>query len=505
MSDLNTRSAAQRLHESTKHGTPPTNPEELVSYRRLDPTNLPRPFKQYVEDLPEIELPRNVVGSSLRAVEVLSGRKGERVDLDLSLLSTLLFLSAGVTRVMDVPGRRLHFRPAMSAGNLHPVELYVIAGDQSVDGLEAGVYHFSPRRFSLRMLRSGDYRDVVSTSSQLVLVLTGIPWRTTWKYAERGWRHLYWDAGTLLANTLALADAHGLDHQVLVGFDDSLVSELVGIDRVEEMPLALAALGEIELPGQAPSLARISLEVAPIASGPVRLPLLEEAQRRSELDNNEVETWRAAGRRAAAAAPTDVEPPEDTEGPVEEVILRRGSTRKMVRETVSNEALEWPMIASCRPVVIDATGDGTLLSQYVNVHAVSDMEPGAYRHRTSGWEMVRRAETLRELSARLCLGQAIGGDSAYTVFHCAELDPIFDALGSRGYRLAQLEAGVISGRLALCAFALGLGATGLTFIDDAVSDFFDSSAQPMLVTSVGVPASGPAPSGSPGEPVVLRS
>ncbi|HEX6221875.1 MAG TPA: SagB family peptide dehydrogenase [Acidimicrobiia bacterium] len=501
---MNTGSAARRLHESTKHGTPPAEPEELVSYRRLDPTNLPQPFKEYEEDLPEIELPRKVVGSSLPAGEVLSGRRGERIDLDLSLLSTLLFLSAGVTRVMDVPDRRLHFRPAMSAGNLHPVELYVVAGDHTVDGLEAGVYHFSPLRFGLTMLRRGDYRDVVSTSAHLVLVLTGIPWRTTWKYAERGWRHLYWDAGTLLANTLSVAGAHGLDHQVVLGFDDSLVSEMVGIDGVEEMPLALVALGEIEPPGQTPSLDSISPEVAPIATRPVRLPLLEQAQRGSELDRDEVEPWREAGKRAAASAPTDVEPPEDTEDPIEAVILRRGSTRRMVRETVSKEALEWPMKASCRPVDIDATGDGTLLSHYVNVHAVSDMEPAAYRHTSFGWEMVRRAETFRELSARLCLGQALGGDSAYTVFHCAELDPIFDALGSRGYRLAQLEAGVVSGRLALCAFALGLGATGLTFIDDAVSSFFHTSAQPMLVTSVGVPASGVAPSGAPGEPVVLR-
>ena len=31
------------------------------------------------------------------------------------------------------------------------------------------------------------------------LVVTGVPWRTGWRYAERGFRHLYWDAGTMLA------------------------------------------------------------------------------------------------------------------------------------------------------------------------------------------------------------------------------------------------------------------------------------------------------------------
>jgi hypothetical protein len=39
----------------------------------------------------------------------------------------------------------------------------------------------------------------------VVLALTGIPWRTAWKYTERGYRHLFWDSGMILANVLALA------------------------------------------------------------------------------------------------------------------------------------------------------------------------------------------------------------------------------------------------------------------------------------------------------------
>jgi nitroreductase len=75
-----------------------------------------------------------------------------------------------------------------------------------------------------------------------------------------------------------------------------------------------------------------------------------------------------------------------------------------------------------------------------------------------------------------------------TVFHCAELAPILEALGSRGYRAAQLEAGVAAERVQLAAFALGFGATGLTFLDDDVSRFFGTDAAPMLSVAVGVPA-----------------
>jgi len=44
-----------------------------------------------------------------------------------------------------------------------------------------------------------------TTGGTIGLVLTGIPFRTGWKYGERGWRHLWWDAGTLLSNLLAVA------------------------------------------------------------------------------------------------------------------------------------------------------------------------------------------------------------------------------------------------------------------------------------------------------------
>ena len=48
--------------------------------------------------------------------------------------------------------------------------------------------------------------------------------------------------------------------------------------------------------------------------------------------------------------------------------------------------------------------------------------------------------------------------------------------GNRGYRLAQLEAGIFGGRMYLGAYAQGLGATGLTFFDDEVRDFFSPHA-----------------------------
>ncbi len=64
---------------------------------------------------------------------------------------------------------------------------------------------------------------------------------------------------------------------------------------------------------------------------------------------------------------------------------------------------------------------------------------------------------------------------------------------------------MVHGRLSLAAFALGSGATGLTFFDDLVSSFFGTEAAPMLVTAVGAPARRARPAGEPRRPVQLRS
>jgi SagB-type dehydrogenase family enzyme len=502
------RTAADAIHHSTKHGTPAAHPERLVNYPRLDPANAPTPFKKYLH-LPISPLPRELVASTLSAVRVLSGERGDPSSLDASLLATLLYLAAGVTRATAGSARgRVFFRAAMSAGNLHPVEVYVIAGP-NVDGVPAGVHHFAPLQFGLTELRRGDFRAMLSVAAPVALVFTGVVWRTTWKYGERGWRHLYWDAGTMLANLVAAADGHGLDVGIFSGFADETVSRLVGIDGLDEVPLAVVTLGyesaDVELgPISYRDPAPLSLEVAPVAPRPIRLPLLVDAQTGSTLTADQVTEWREAADVVSLQTPARIDPPAlAPEEPIEVVILRRGSTRVMRHDSVARDALLWPLASAARAVPLDAAPRGTLLEHYVNVHAVDGVRPGAYRWEHGEMEFIAGDDPPREIGRLLCLDQPLGGDSAYTVFHNAALGPILDVLGSRGYRAAQLEAGIVSGRLALSAFALGLGATGLTFIDDLVSRYFQTTTAPMLVTSVGVPDRPPAPAGRPGEPVTL--
>ena len=143
----------------------------------------------------------------------------------------MLFFSAGITRKRTYPGGgEIYFRAAPSTGALYQTEVYVVAGPEV--GVPPGVYHFSPGDWALRRLREGDFRRALAAAAAdetlgevpAALALTAIYWRNTWKYGARGYRHLFWDAGTLLANSLATAAALDLPARVHTGFVDAAVN-----------------------------------------------------------------------------------------------------------------------------------------------------------------------------------------------------------------------------------------------------------------------------------------
>ena len=72
----------------------------------------------------------------------------------------------------------------------------------------------------------------------------------------------------------------------------------------------------------------------------------------------------------------------------------------------------------------------------------------------------------------------------------------------RGYREAQLAAGMVEGRLHLAAYALGVTATGMTFYDSEVPGLIGESDDVigLLFTCVGVPEYRSRAGGLPGAP-----
>jgi hypothetical protein len=286
-------------------------------------------------------------------------------------------------------------------------------------------------------------------------VLTGIPWRTTWKYRERGYRHLFWDAGAIVANLLAVAAAAGLKTRVLLGFVDQEVSGLLGIGEPEEYPLALVT---VAAPAAAaatgiPPLEPISPRTRPLSRSPRSYPLGAAAQRAGDLSSAEaVSAWRNQASRLRARPATrslaagEVGQAHAATETIEAVILRRGSTRRFARHPLPRGALGWAMAAATRAVPGDfVPPHATLLEHLLAVHAVEGLPPGAYRWSDGDLQLLG-AGAVRGRTRSLCLGQDLGGDAAATVFHSAQLEPILDpwahvATGPPSWRAASPPSG----------------------------------------------------------------
>ena len=107
---------------------------------------------------------------------------------------------------------------------------------------------------------------------------------------------------------------------------------------------------------------------------------------------------------------------------------------------------------------------------------------------------------LRTELFRISADQALTRDASFVVISAVDADRLDD----RGYREAQLDAGLVSGRLQLAAFAHGLGATGMTFIDSEIPALLGEPWAGLLITCVGVSAYRHRPGGPPGAPIKMR-
>jgi len=476
----------------------------------LDWETKPLPFKVYPA-LEQIRLPTDLPALTADTFASLApGDPSARpAPLDLERLAALLFFSAGVTRVKSYPGgAQIHFRAAASTGALYQTEAYVVAG--AVEGLEPGVYHWSPGDFSLRRLRAGDFRGAVALAAAddaaaaqpASVILSAIYWRNTWKYQARGYRHLFWDSGTLLAQLLAVARALDLPARLVTGFVDAQLNGLLGLEAEKEGALVAVPLGAAgPVAASPPVITTLAPDVIPLSSREVDYPLLRDAYDNSSLDSEaEVVDWREGGGGqvlhsdiSAVLSRSDVvmqdlTPPEAAAGrSLAETIVKRGSTREFSGEAIAVEALSSALYHATRGFPADVPAG--LVDLYINVHAVTGLEPGAYAYDRAAHALVRlRAGDVRETSAFLCLEQALGGTSSATVFFLADLARVLERWGNRGYRLANLEAGLIGGRLYLGAYGQRFGASGLTFYDRAVVDFFSPHAagkDAIFVTALG--------------------
>ncbi len=503
MSQNDQPDAARQYHSGTKHS--------YLSLRlhphALDWETKPLLFKIY-PTLEITRLPRDFRDTGMPALDAIAapGAAGQAEAIpDLETLAQLLFFSAGVVRSKKHAQGETFFRAAACTGALYEIELYVVCTDlHSNDqpghapALPAGVYHFGAAEFGLRQLRAGDYRQTLieATGSEaaiahapVIILCTGTYWRNAWKYHSRTYRHFGWDNGTILANLLAMSAAAELPARIVTAFVDSQVNGLLSLDTKREVAFSLVPVGHTNVtPSKAQEIAPLDLPIVPYSSSEVDYPAMRKMHEASSLESAaEVTAWRGKTPPLPLPAPkgatTTLQPinessiPHDT---IEQVIARRGSTRHFSREAITFAQLSTVLDRATRGIPADFLDPfGSPLNDlYLIVNHVDGLAAGAYvYHRETKMLELLKAGDFRDKAGYLGLEQQIPADAAVDVFFLADLKKILERYGNRGYRAAQLEAGIVGGKLYLGAYAQRLGASGLTFYDDDVVSFFSPHAR----------------------------
>lgn len=478
-------------HAATKH-----SPISIrTNQHSLDWKNQPMPFKVY-QDVDALSMPRGLSSSSMPALDAISTLSSSDRKPSLDDLAKLLYYSAGITKSYDHGSHKLYFRAAACTGALYHIDLYVVCSD--IKGLEAGVYHFGVHDFALRRLRKGDYREVIAHASgrhpwvkeaPVTILLASTYWRNSWKYQSRAYRHLGWDSGTIMANLLAVASASKLRARLVAGFVDQQIETLFGLDPGTEGAVALVPIGGQALPAPPPpDLDPLQFETVPLSKSTTDYPKIREVHAASSLTTlEEVANWRGALPAPVEGTPSK-EPiglalsgAEDRDGTlIEEIIQKRGSPRVFAREPIDFDQLSTCLATTDSPLAADFLGAGQqpCNQMYVIINAVNGLTSGVYFYRRKE----RALEPLmlgdfRDQAGFLGLEQDLPKDAAAAVFFLVDLNQLLERFGNRGYRIAQLEAGVMGGRLYLAAYAQGFGASGLTFFDDETIQFLSPHAE----------------------------
>jgi len=182
--------------------------------------------------------------------EALAGRRSVRdfsdQPLSRSQLSPLLWA---------VQGRRNggESRTAPSAGATYPLEIFILLGQNSVEGIHQGIYHYNYDSHSISRLSGADARPELAGAARgdqgfigrapVAIVICADYERTTVRYGRRGERYVHMEAGHAGQNIYLEATALGLATVAVGAFDDEQVRQVLKLEE-RYRPLYIMPVGK---------------------------------------------------------------------------------------------------------------------------------------------------------------------------------------------------------------------------------------------------------------------
>lgn len=494
-----------------------TKPPELV----VDWEDGPLAYKLY-RSLPVVSL----------SSEVPLTLEGSEVSMqpDLRRMGHFLWYVYGLTQLsQSVPASnfmgqnmgllQLYRRFAPSGGALYPNELYVYL---RIEDLPAGLYHYDVAHHRLVLLREGDFDSYLSkalgnrydvSACFGTVFVSSMFWKNFFKYNNFSYRLQGLDAGALIGQLLEVAKRFGFASGVHFQFLDRAVNHLLGVSEQEEsvyavIPLSMesgisrfANRNEGE---EIVSAAELCLELPKVQhdhyvrSRRVKeFPLLIRMNEASLLESlQSIPRMREEkiihSEDSALALPR-----------VKRLIYDLASVSRkryspdsdFMMSKVSQEQLALLLQEAtasfryCNDLDGDHKNSVSRVSLYVCLYNVDGIPEGAYHYDSAAHAL----RSIRHGDHRLQLQQGMPSHNVNLFqvplcFHIAgSKDHLTTTLGYRGYRIQQMEAGMLVQRLLLAASAIGLGGHPLLGFDARSCDEIYNMTSQGLTSLIQVP------------------
>jgi SagB-type dehydrogenase family enzyme len=197
-----------------------------------------------------INLPTPFFTGGLRLSEAISQRRSIRDfspdPILLFQLSQVLWATQGITQSTN------NLRSIPSAGATFPLEVYVVAGENGIEKVDSGVYHYEVENHTLKLHISEDIRADLANAAMgqdwiavapVSLVICAVYDKTLIRYNVRGERYVFMEVGHAGQNIYLQATALGLGTVAIGAFHDDSVRELLRLGN-NNRPLYIMPMGK---------------------------------------------------------------------------------------------------------------------------------------------------------------------------------------------------------------------------------------------------------------------
>ncbi len=477
------------------------------------------------------------------------------IPVSIRALSRFLEFSLAISAWKQTSEVRWALRSNPSSGNLHPTEGYLLIDGVPGLSPFPGLYHYAAKEHALELRAGLPQESFTSLlngfpPNAFLLGFTSVNWRETWKYGERAFRYCQHDVGHAIASARIAAQTLGWRMLLLDGVADDTLGALLGVDRIQdfnraerEHPDCLAVVWPADqaVAGSARETDSLPLFLAADAvRDSTRYVWHGTANRLSRddpvqwvfLNQVEVASWKsntehrvvAVNRSGHTATAPGIDPRQSGAG---QVIRQRRSAVAFDGETSIPVGSFFTMLGRVmprierdlcwRPMPWDVLPWEPAIHLALFVHRVDGLAPGIYMlvrdpamagslrqsmRQQFAWSsppgcpedlplFLLEGGDARRMAVQISCGQAIAGDSAFSLGMIAEFEPSLRRHGPWFYRRLFWETGVIGQVLYLEAEAFGVRATGIgCFFDDPVHQvlgFSDATYQSLYHFTTGGP------------------